>query len=140
MLGIGTAALDSTGTASLILNGLAAGSHNQTATYSGDLNFKDIASVVVAETVQDFQIVLDGSSGTHISAAALRGAVATYQVQSAPVNGSTFVGNVTLSLAGLTIGATYTISPASINVGSSTQVINVETHQLRFAVGCRCRT
>lgn len=81
----------------------------------------------MAETVQDFQFVVDGSADTPsvVSATVLSGGAAVYRLQVAPVNGSTFAGDVTLALAGLPAGASYTVSPATIAAGSGTQTITV---------------
>ena len=110
------------GYAAVTISTLTAGSHSLTAAYSGDDNFKTSASSALTETVQDFQF-----TGSVVSATVQPGGLATFSFTVAPTNGSTFPGDVTLTLTGLPAGATYTISPSkTISSGSVSTAVTVQ--------------
>jgi trimeric autotransporter adhesin len=138
---LGSGTLDNTGTATLTLSTLAAGSHSLTANYAGDSNFNGITSSALSETVQDFQLAINGGSGggsgTVLSTTVLPGGVATYQIQLTPTNGTTFPAAITLTLSGLPAGATYTITPSSIAAGSAAQTVTVQVQTPKPVTGLR---
>jgi hypothetical protein len=125
---LGSATLDNTGTATLTINTLTAGTHSLTAAYGGDTDFNGISSAAVTETVQDFQFVINGgSTGSPVMTQTVKaGGIATYQFQMSPTGGTTFPSAVTLTLSGLPAGATYTITPASIAAGSGAQTVSIQ--------------
>jgi hypothetical protein len=147
---LGSPTLDNTGMATLSVSFLTAGSHSITAKYNGDTNFNTITSTAMTETVQDFQLSINGGSGggsgTVLSASVLPGGVATYQIQLSPTNGTTFPSGITLALSGLPAGATYTITlagatctnmPCTIAVGSGAQTVTVQVQTPRLVAGLR---
>jgi hypothetical protein len=129
---LGSATLDSTGTATLTLNTLAAGSHSITAVYGGDGNFTGITSAALTETVQDFQIVVNVGSATVPA-----GGAASYQLQLTPTNGTTFPGGITLSLSGLPSGATYTATPSTVTAGSGATSVKIQVQTAQTIAGLR---
>lgn len=117
---LGSASLDSTGTATLPTSTLAAGPHSITTVFAGDGNFVGITSAALIETIQDFQISAVDNTDT-INA----GGTAHYTVQVTPTNGATFPSAVLLALAGLPPGATGTLTPSSITAGSGITSVTV---------------
>jgi hypothetical protein len=139
---LGSPTLDNTGTATLSVSFLTAGSHSITAKYNGDTNFNTITSTAMTETVQDFSLAIGGGgsgsgSGTVLSTSVLPGGVATYQIQLSPTNGTTFPSGITLTLSGLPAGATYTITPSSIAAGSAAQTVTVSVQTPGPVAGLR---
>jgi hypothetical protein len=139
---LGNATLDNTGTATLTTTALAVGSHPITAVYAGDSNFTGSTSSVLNQAVQDFQLVIGGTSvndstQTVLSATVVAGQVATYQFQLSPSDGATFPNAVTLSLSGLPPGATYTLPPSNFAGGSAGQTVTVQVFTARTAAGLR---
>jgi 6-phosphogluconolactonase (cycloisomerase 2 family) len=122
---IGTATLDNTGAATLTLSTLTVGTHSITAVYAGSVDFVGSSSAAVSETVQDFNFTVSSGMATTLSATVLPGGTAVYTMQVAPTAGTTFDGNVVLTLAGLPAGATYTIVPSTIAMGSGTTTVTV---------------
>jgi hypothetical protein len=120
---LGSATLDGSGNASLSLSTLAAGSHSITLAYAGDGNFTSSTSPAITEMVQDFQLA--SGSGV-LSASVTRGQAASYSLPVAPTYGSYFPSDITLTLAGLPAGATYTIAPSTITSGSGAQTVTIQ--------------
>ncbi len=103
------------GVASFTTSSLAAGTHSITAVYAGDTNFTGQTSPAVTVQVADFGFTLaNGSSSLSIP----RGSTATYSFTLSPTGTATFPAAVNLTLAGLPAGATYTIAPSTVLVGS----------------------
>ena len=129
---LGSATLGNAGTATLTLTTLALGSHSITAVYAGNLDFVGSASSATTVSVQDFSFVANGGTATVLSTTVMPGDKAVYTVQFVPQGGSTFIDAVTLTLTGLPAGATYTITPSTIAVGSgaTTVTITVNTANL----------
>jgi hypothetical protein len=125
---LATAALGNTGTATLSITTLAPGSHSITAVYAGNVNFTGSASSAITETVQDFHFSVNGATTTMLSATVNPGDTATYTLQIVPENGSTFPSAVVLTLTGLPAGATYTVTPSTIEAGSGTTTVTVKVN------------
>jgi sugar lactone lactonase YvrE len=121
---IGSATLDNTGTATLTTSTLTVGTHSITAVYANNADFIGSSSNAIIETVQDFSFTVGGATVTTLSATVLPGNTAVYTLQFTPSSG-TFAGTVGLQLAGLPPGATYTIVPATIAMGSGTTTVTV---------------
>ncbi len=126
---IGNATLDNAGNAGLSISALAAGPHNVSAAYAGDANFTVRTSPATAQLVQELRFFVPSGGG---SASIRHGEVATYQLQLGLSDGTTFPSAVTLSLAGVPAGATYSTTPTTIAAGSAWQnvIIRVQTPQL----------
>jgi Bacterial Ig-like domain (group 3)/IPT/TIG domain len=118
---LGSAVTLSSGVATLATSSLAAGSHSITAVYNGDSNFSALTSSAVSETVQDFTLSVTGSSSQTVP----KGGTATYNLQIAPTNGTTFPAAVTLALSGAPKGSTVTVTPQSVSAGDGTTPITV---------------
>jgi len=119
--------LDASGNAQLPISTLAVGTHIITVVYPGDTNYLPSTSPSVSEVVQDFQFNATSSSGTSVTV--LPGGLATFNFVVAPTYGSYFPSNVTLTLTGVPSTDTYTITPATIPVGSgpTTVVVQIQT-------------
>ena len=130
---LASAALDSTGSASVNLSTLAVGTHNITAVYAGNADFIGSSSVAYTETVQDFSLTMSGGTATTLSATVMPGNTAVYSLQLAPTAGATFDGAVVLTLTGYPAGATYTIVPATIAIGSGPTTVTVTVTTARQA-------
>jgi hypothetical protein len=104
---------------------LVTGAHQVVAVYSGDNNFAPSTSVPAANMVEDFTNTNTGEASQNI----FPGATTTYTFTLAPVSATTFLNDVTVAVAGLPSGSTYTFSPSTIAAGSgSTQItLNVQT-------------
>jgi hypothetical protein len=122
---LGTVKLDTTGTATLTTNALAAGSHSMTAVYAGTVDFAGSLSSALTEVVQDFNFTIGGGTVTVLSAKVQARDTAVYTLQIAPISGTTFSTAVVLTLTGLPPGATYTITPSTIVTGSGTTTVTV---------------
>jgi hypothetical protein len=122
---LGTATLDNTGTATLTLSTLSVGSHSITAVYAGDAAYVGSTSSATSETVEDFNFSINGSTATVLTATVLPGNSAVYTMVIAPTSGTTFAGNVVLTLTAVPTGATYTITPSTITAGSSATTVTV---------------
>ena len=114
---IGAAAL-ANGMAVLTTSALTTGTHTITAVYSGDANHVAATSPALVQTVQDFNLTISTSAGGATTATAVPGGTASYVFTLSPTGASTFPANVALSVSGLPTGATYTLSPTSIQAGS----------------------
>lgn len=106
------------GTASYSTSNLAAGAHPITAAYSGDANFGQVTSAVLAETVEDLGFTPSSSSGASTTQTVSPGGTATYELTLTPTGSATFPSGVSLSVSGLPAGATYTLTPESIAAGA----------------------
>jgi hypothetical protein len=106
------------GTASYSTSTLAAGAHPITAAYSGDANFGQVTSAVLAETVEDLGFTPSSSSGASTTQTVSPGGTATYELTLTPTGSATFPSAVSLSVSGLPAGATYTLTPDSIAAGA----------------------
>ena len=114
-LGTGTV---TAGVATFTTTSLAIGTHPITAVFGGDANFTTQTSPMVSQVVDDFSLSISTSAGSVTSATILPGATATYLFTVSPTGTTTFPANVALSVSGLPVGATYTITPASIGSGA----------------------
>ncbi len=131
---LGTAALSTNGTvvsfaksgdAAYATSGLATGSHQIVAIYSGDANFAPSTSAPITNIVQDFTNVVNGVAIQNI----FPGDSTSYKFDLAPVGSTTFLNDLNLTISGLPPGTTYTFTPASIAAGSGTTsvVLNIKT-------------
>ncbi len=134
---LGSGPIDNTGTATLTLSTLSAGTRNLAVVYNGDSNFSGTTSAAVSQVVQDFR--LTAVSGSMLSTTVLPGGAASYQLQIAPTAGTNFISSINLSLTGLPPGATYTITPTTISAGSGSQTITVQVQTAKTAAGLRSR-
>ena len=114
---IGAATLTN-GVAVLTSSTLAIGTHTITAVYSGDGNFVAATSPALLQTVQDFNLTISTTAGGATTATVVPGGTANYVFTLSPTGATTFPANVALSVSGLPTGATYTLSPTSIQAGS----------------------
>jgi len=119
---IGTAQLVN-GIAQLQTSALTAGSHQITATYSGDGNYNGATSVAFTQQVVDLTLNLKADATGSTTQSIVPGGTASYAFTLTPEGVSTFPGDVTLSVSGLPAGAHYSFSPATVAKGSgATQV------------------
>jgi hypothetical protein len=86
--------------------------------YSGDTNFSTMTSSPLAQSIQDFSVSMPGSGSSSVTVSA--GGTATYSLVVTPVSGSSLLGAVNLSVAGLPSGFTGTFSPSSVPASSGT--------------------
>ena len=93
---------------------LADGAHQITAVYSGDSTFTTSTSASITNTVEDFTNVNSGPASQEVAP----GKTTTFNFKLTPVGASTFLDDVTLTVTGLPMGSTYTVTPASITSGS----------------------
>jgi hypothetical protein len=105
----------SAGTGTFSSSALMAGAHSITAVYSGDSNFVTVTSGVLTEAIENFTVA-PPTGGT--TATAQPGGQATYTLDVAPANGTTFAGPITFSVTGLPAGATAAFTPATIPAGA----------------------
>ena len=75
-----------------------------------------VTSSVVTEAVDDFAVSIPTGSST--SAASSPGGTASYTLNIAPSNSSTFLSAVTLTLSGAPAGAIATFTPPSLAAGA----------------------
>ena len=107
---LGASPVSGLGTASLITNTLAAGSHSIAAVYiNADGNFKGSTSTSLTQVVQDFLITATPSAQTIPS-----GHQGTYTITLTPINGLT--GTVNLSCTGAPPNSSCSVSPGSDNL------------------------
>jgi sugar lactone lactonase YvrE len=76
------------------------------------------ATATVSLRVQDFTLAVSTAAGASPTAAVVPGGVATYKLAFGPSGGTTFPAAVTLTVSGLPVGATATITPSTIPAGS----------------------
>ena len=121
-LSLGTQAV-SGGTAKLTTSTLAVGTHNITATYSGDTNYSGSNSNTVSQTVNssgtpDFTISASPASQT-----VSRGSSTSYTANVAALN--SFTGTVKFSVSGLPSRSTASFNPTSVaGHGNSTLTVH----------------
>ncbi|HKT89020.1 MAG TPA: Ig-like domain repeat protein, partial [Candidatus Sulfotelmatobacter sp.] len=120
LLGSGTLA---SGVATYTTSSLAAGTHSITAAYGGDSNFSSVTSSAVSQVVADVTLAI--ASGGTSTATVSAGGTATYHLNLAPSNGSTFPAAVTLSASGGPAGSTITVSPQTIAAGAAATDVTV---------------
>jgi hypothetical protein len=135
--------LSTNANAALITSSLTMGSHQIIAVYSGDTSFAPSTSVPANDIVEDFTNTNSGPASQNV----FPGSTTSYNFSLAPVSATTFLNNVTLTVAGLPPGSTYTMTPSGIATGSGVTgvVLNVQTssslraenHPLRDAPNTR---
>lgn len=109
------------GLATYATSSLALGAHTITAVYSGDNNFVNVTSSEVTESIEQFTIATAGGSSTTATVSA--GGTATYNLNVAPPDGTTFATAITFSVSGAPSGSTSTFTPASIAAGSGATAV-----------------
>ena len=82
---------------------------------------------VAAAPVQDFTFGLNTAAGVSSSQTVAQGADATYSLMLAPDTGG-FSAPITLTATGLPAGATFTFSPATITLSSSSTPVTLTIH------------
>jgi len=115
---LGTSPLSS-GTALLTISTLTPGTRSIAAVYNGDSNFAVVASSAVSEVILDFTLTGGGTGSSGQTQTVQPGGTASYALAFAPTSGATFPDAVTLTVSGLSPGATATLTPASLPAGSS---------------------
>jgi hypothetical protein len=111
--------------AAMATSNLATGTHQIVAIYSGDSNFAPSTSIPADNIVEDFT----NKNSSPASQNLFPGASTSYTFSLAPVSATTFLNDVTVTVAGLPPGSTYTFTPATITAGSGTTsvTLNVQT-------------
>ena len=118
---LGTATVDFSGVATLIVTSLAAETYSMSALYSGDANFVSSTSTSVSVTVstqattnQSFTL---NATGDALSQTVQPGKTAIYTLTVSPAPGTTLPA-ITFTAAGLPSGYIATFSPPNIAAGS----------------------
>jgi hypothetical protein len=101
----------------------ASGIHSMTAVYSGDSNYNTATSPVLSETVQDFTVTLPNGNGSTTTVSL--GGHETYPIVITPVGGTTLPGAVSLSVSGLQVGMTSTLTPDVVAANSPTSNVSL---------------
>jgi hypothetical protein len=96
--------------------------HSITAVYSGDSSYGPATSSILSQNVVDFTIVPQGGGTASVPAAS----VASFPLVISPVGASTLPGNMSLGVTGLSLGATASFSPSSVNAGSAATTVTLE--------------
>jgi hypothetical protein len=109
VLGSGTL---SAGICTFTTSSLAAGSHAITAVYSGDANDTASSSSALTQLVVDFAVNA-GSGGSGAAQTVIPGGSATYTISLAPTTGTALPTAAILTVTGLPIGATATLTPST---------------------------
>jgi hypothetical protein len=104
---------------------LAVGAHTITAVYSGDTNFITVTSSAQTETVLNFTLSISNGADSVTSVTVEPGGTAIYIVAIGPVGSAAFPATIRLSASGLPPGATYIISPATLDAGSGAQTVTL---------------
>ncbi|NYF91054.1 Ig-like domain repeat protein [Tunturiibacter empetritectus] len=132
---LGTATLSSNGgvavslstnaNAALLTSKLATGSHQIIAIYSGDSSFAPSTSAPANDVVEDFTNTNSGPTSQNV----FPGSTTSYNFSLAPISATTFLNDVTLTVAGLPPGSTYTLTPSTVAAGSGVTgvVLNIQT-------------
>lgn len=122
---LGNVALSVSGSATLNVSTLSAGTHTLTAVYASATNFSPSTSNTINEVINgpalDFTLTAKNPTTQTIAL----GQSATYEFTIAPVNGS-YPGPVAFSVSGVPSGTTYTISPSTLAVNSGTQTLTLK--------------
>lgn len=123
----GTASLGSvsvaSGAASFNATSLTGGAHFITAAYSGDASYGAATSSVLPELVDDYTIA--ASNG--ISSVTVKpSSIAVYSLVITPVGGANLPGPVSLSVAGLPLGATSSLNPATVAANSTATMVTLQ--------------
>lgn len=116
-IGIGTLA---SGVATLNISSLAVGTHSIAAAYGGDQNFMAVTSSPSTELVEDFSFNISAPAVT-----VLPGGTAVFTFTVTPIGAANFPANITLSASGLSEGATYTFSPATLAAGEGATTVTL---------------
>jgi sugar lactone lactonase YvrE len=108
--------------------GLTAGTHNITASYSGDGNFVGPTAALpnpLVQVVADFTITATSATTRTV----IPGLPATYTFSVSPNGTTSFPAVITFSASGLPLGASYTFTPTSLAAGSNTTpvTLNIQT-------------
>jgi hypothetical protein len=118
-MGTGTV---SSGQATFTTTALSSMIHSITAVYSGDSSYGPATSSVLSENVVDFTIVPQGGGAASVPAAS----VASFPLVISPVGASTLPGSMSLGVTGLSLGATASFSPSSVNAGSGPTSVTLQ--------------
>ena len=118
---IGTATM-SGGSATFTTSALSNLVHSITAVYSGDSSYGPASSGALSETVIDFTLTPAGGGKATVPAAG----AASYPIAITPVGGSVLPGAMTLSVSGLSVGATAAFSPANVTAGSGATTVTLQ--------------
>jgi hypothetical protein len=110
---LGSAPLGS-GLASITLSTLPLGANPITAAYSGDGSYNAATSPAFNEAVQDFSLIVSGSSTQTIQ----YGGTATYTLAISPIDGPTIPSAIGLAASGAPAGSTIAFAPATLPAGS----------------------
>jgi sugar lactone lactonase YvrE len=105
---LGTATLTS-GVATLATTLLSAGAHSITAVYAGDTNCIPSSSAAIAQVVVDFSVDTTDANNSNTQPVSPNGS-AVYTLAIAPTAGTSFPAPTTLTVSGLPLLATVTLS------------------------------
>jgi hypothetical protein len=119
---IGTGSMSAGGSATFTSTTLSNVIHSITAVYSGDTSYRTARSGALSETVIDFTIA---PAGTGKATAPATG-VASYPILITPVGGSIMPAAMTLSVTGLSVGATAAFSPTNVTAGSGATTVTLQ--------------
>jgi hypothetical protein len=104
------------GLASLTISTLTAGSHTITAVYSGDTNFVGFSSNALSQSMLDFSVnpgTGSVGSGAVTSQSVEPGGAVEFTLGITPSIGQTLPVPVTLTVTGMPVGATATVTPST---------------------------
>jgi hypothetical protein len=119
---IGTGSMSAGGSATFTSATLSNVVHSITAVYSGDSSYGPASSGALSETVIDFTITPAGAG----KATAPATGVASYPLLITPVGSSILPAAMTLSVAGLSVGARATFSPSNVTAGSEATTVTLQ--------------
>jgi hypothetical protein len=124
----------SAGSATLSTSALTMGTHNITAAYSGDANYRSAISSASLETIEDFAIAVAPGSSTGIPNI-FPGASVSYSFVVSPIGGATMPAALALSVDGAPVNAAAVFSPSVVaaNSGMTTVTMVVNTPPLAAA-------
>ena len=114
------------GVATLPITTLPIGTDSISAIYNGDNNFTGSTSNRVSQVIEDFSLAISTTSGSVTAVSVVPGGTATYTLIVSPVAPATvFPSIVNLTVTGLPVGATYTLSQNSIPAGSGSVTLTL---------------
>jgi len=126
------------GAAKFVINSLTQGSHNLSATYSGDTNFLPSSSTTELVAVEaDADFTLAAVTGT-TSQSIPQGGSATYSF-SVGLMGAALSSPITLAVSGVPTGATASINPSYIPPGGTVTSFSMTIQTSQVATNRRTR-
>jgi hypothetical protein len=126
---LGTAPMGANGQAVLTTTGIAWGTHQIVATYSGDSTFLASSAASINVTIADLMIARVGNNNTTI----LPGTTVVYTLKVTPQVVDSFIYDVSFSTTGLPAGATATFSPVTLTAGGKIANITMTVETAKSA-------